>query len=50
MFAMPGVAATGDAGLDWVRHPARRLALFLFEWRSLKIVAGDKMRILGADD
>ena len=55
MFAMPGVAATGDAGLDWVQmviQLAGGLALFLFGMdqmgESLKIVAGDKMRqILG---
>ena len=55
MFAMPGVAATGDAGPDWVQmviQLAGGLALFLFGMdqmgESLKIVAGDKMRqILG---
>ena len=55
MFAMPGAAATGDAGLDWVQmfiQLAGGLALFLFGMdqmgESLKIVAGDKMRqILG---
>ena len=55
MLAMPGVAATGDAGLDWVQmviQLAGGLALFLFGMdqmgESLKIVAGDKMRqILG---
>ena len=55
MFAMPGVAATGDAGLDWIQMSiqlAGGLALFLFGMdqmgESLKIVAGDKMRqILG---
>ena len=55
MFAMPGVAATEAAGLDWVRmiiQLAGGLALFLFGMdqmgESLKVVAGDKMRqILG---
>ena len=55
MLAMPGVAATGDAGLDWFQmfiQLAGGLALFLFGMdqmgESLKIVAGDKMRqILG---
>ena len=55
MLATPGVAATGDAGLDWVQmviQLAGGLALFLFGMdqmgESLKIVAGDKMRqILG---
>ena len=53
MFAMPGVAATGDAGLDWVQmfiQLAGGLALFLFGMdqmgESLKIVAGDKMRLI----
>ena len=55
MFAMPSVAATDAAGLDWVQmviQLAGGLALFLFGMdqmgESLKIVAGDKMRqILG---
>ena len=55
MFAMPGVAAPGDAGLDWVAmliQLAGGLALFLFGMdqmgEALKLVAGDKMRqILG---
>ena len=55
MFAMPGVAASGDAGLDWVAmliQLAGGLALFLFGMdqmgEALKLVAGDKMRqILG---
>lgn len=55
MFAMPGVAATGDAGLDWIQMTiqlAGGLALFLFGMdqmgEALKIVAGEKMRqILG---
>ena len=55
MLAMPGVAATGDAGLDWVQmiiQLAGGLSLFLFGMdqmgESLKVVAGDKMRqILG---
>ena len=55
MLAMPGVAATGDAGIDWVQmviQLAGGLSLFLFGMdqmgESLKIVAGDKMRqILG---
>ena len=53
MFAMPGVAATGDAGLDWAQmfiQLAGGLALFLFGMdqmgESLKIVAGDKMRLI----
>ena len=55
MLAMPGVAATGDAGIDWVQmviQLAGGLSLFLFGMdqmgESLKTVAGDKMRqILG---
>ena len=55
VLAMPGVAATGDAGLDWTQmliQLAGGLALFLFGMdqmgEALKIVAGDKMRqILG---
>ena len=55
VFASPGIAATGGAGLDWTRmliQLAGGLALFLFGMdqmgESLKIVAGDKMRqILG---
>ena len=55
MFAAPGVAATGGAGLDWAQmliQLAGGLALFLFGMdqmgESLKVVAGDKMRqILG---
>ena len=55
MLAMPGVAATGDAGLDWVQmviQLAGGLSLFLFGMdqmgEALKTVAGDKMRqILG---
>ena len=53
IFAMPGVAATGDAGLDWAQmliQLAGGLALFLFGMdqmgESLKIVAGDKMRLI----
>ncbi|MDE0456327.1 MAG: Na/Pi cotransporter family protein [Chromatiales bacterium] len=55
MFAAPGVAATGGAGLDWAQmliQLAGGLALFLFGMdqmgEALKVVAGDKMRqILG---
>ena len=55
MLAMPGVAETGEAGIDWVRmivQLAGGLALFLFGMdqmgASLKNVAGDQMRqILG---
>ena len=55
ILAMPGVAATGEAQLDWVRmviQLAGGLALFLFGMdqmgASLKNVAGDQMRqILG---
>ena len=55
MFAAPGVAATGGAGLDWTQmliQLAGGLALFLFGMdqmgEALKVVAGDKMRqILG---
>ena len=53
MLAMPGVAATGDAELDWAQmfiQLAGGLALFLFGMdqmgESLKIVAGDKMRLI----
>ena len=53
MFAMPGVAATGDPGLDWVAmliQLAGGLALFLFGMdqmgEALKLVAGDKMRLI----
>ena len=55
IFAAPGVAATGAAGLDWAQmliQLAGGLALFLFGMdqmgEALKVVAGDKMRqILG---
>ena len=55
MFAAPGVAATGGAGLDWTAmliQLAGGLALFLFGMdqmgEALKLVAGEKMRqILG---
>ena len=55
VFAAPGVAATGGAGLDWAQmliQLAGGLALFLFGMdqmgEALKVVAGDKMRqILG---
>ena len=53
MFAMPGVAATDGAGLDWTTmfiQLAGGLALFLFGMdqmgEALKIVAGDKMRLI----
>ena len=53
MFAMPGVAATDGAGLDWTAmfiQLAGGLALFLFGMdqmgESLKLVAGDKMRLI----
>ena len=53
MFAMPGVAATDGAGLDWTVmfiQLAGGLALFLFGMdqmgEALKIVAGDKMRLI----
>ena len=55
MLAMPGVAATDGAGLDWTAmliQLAGGLALFLFGMdqmgEALKLVAGEKMRqILG---
>ena len=53
MFAMPGVAATDGAGLDWTAmfiQLAGGLALFLFGMdqmgEALKVVAGDKMRLI----
>ena len=53
MFAMPGVAATDGASLDWTAmfiQLAGGLALFLFGMdqmgESLKLVAGDKMRLI----
>ena len=53
MFAMPGVAATDGAALDWTAmfiQLAGGLALFLFGMdqmgEALKIVAGDKMRLI----